>query len=350
MLHEQKLNAIFKPLKISHFWLGLIFISVIAGVSQYLSTFAFINQLGLGALTIAIVLGIIIGNTIFTKIGIYTDKGVDFSKNNLLRLGIIFYGFRITFQEINSIGLEGLLIATLMISSVFLLAILLGKLLKLDRQTVMLIGAGSSICGAAAVMAAEPIIKGQAHKVSVAVATVVVFGTISMFLYPLLYPYLNLSEHAYGVFAGSTIHEVAQVVVAGNSISPIAASAAVIEKMLRVMLLAPFLIVLSFGLSNKTKSTDKVKITIPWFAVLFILVALLNSLISLPLETRVLINNLDTFLLTMAMSALGVRTSLGSIKQAGIKPLLLACALFIFLVGGGYLINLSIHQLFTLLR
>ncbi len=350
MLHEHKITHNVEHIKINHFWLGLVLIAAIACASEYLATLPVINTLGLSALTIAIVLGIVIGNTFFGKISTYTNTGVDFSKNNLLRLGIIFYGFRITFQQISSVGLEGLFTAIIIVASTFILALFLGaKLFKLDKQTVMLIGAGSSICGAAAVMAAEPVVKGQAHKVSVAVATVVVFGTMAMFLYPLLFPYLHLSEQAYGVFAGSTIHEVAQVVVAGNAISPEAASAAVIEKMLRVMLLAPFLMVLSFGLSKKGKNANKTKITIPWFAVFFILVVLFNSLISLPSQMITLINGLDTFLLTMAMAALGVRTSFGAIRQAGAKPLLLAGSLFIFLIIGGYAINLGVHQLFTLL-
>src|SRR5690606_39395911 len=119
------------------------------------------------------------------------------------------------------------------------------------RETAMLIGAGSAICGAAAVMATEPVVRAQAHKVSVAVATVVVFGTAGMFLYPWLYPHLGLGEHAFGVYAGSTIHEVAQVVVAGRAVGDAAGAAAVIVKMLRVMLLAQFLLVLSSLLSRE---------------------------------------------------------------------------------------------------
>src|SRR5207248_5358443 len=102
--------------------------------------------------------------------------------------------------------------------------------LKLDRETSMLIGTGSAICGAAAVLAAEPVLRAQPHRVSVAVATVVVFGTLGMFIYPLCYPYLGLSQQTYGVFTGSTIHEVAQVVAAGRAVSDTAAAAAVIEK------------------------------------------------------------------------------------------------------------------------
>src|SRR5690606_11555450 len=141
------------------------------------------------------------------------------------------------------------------------------RVFRLDRETAMLIGAGSAICGAAAVMATEPVVRAQAHKVSVAVATVVVFGTAGMLLYPWLYPYLGLGEHAFGVYAGSTIHEVAQVVVAGGAVGEVAGSAAVIEKMLRVMLLAPFLLLLSSRLSRDAGAGgDRAGIVVPWFA------------------------------------------------------------------------------------
>lgn len=139
-----------------------------------------------------------------------------------------------------------------MLTFTLLLAIWLGiKVFKVDIHTTLLIGVGSSICGAAAVMAVEPVIEAKPYKVSVAVATVVVYGTLSMILYPLIYPYLAINEYTYGVYVGSTIHEVAQVIAAGNAIGNESGNIAVIEKMLRVMLLAPFLMCLSFYVSKK---------------------------------------------------------------------------------------------------
>lgn len=111
----------------------------------------------------------------------------------------------------------------------------------LDKHTSWLIGAGSSICGAAAVLATEPVVKAEASKVTVAVATVVIFGTVAIFLYPAIYPLMSqwFSPETFGIYIGSTVHEVAQVVAAGHAISPDAENAAVISKMLRVMMLAP---------------------------------------------------------------------------------------------------------------
>jgi len=240
---------------------------------------------GLSALTLAIVFGMVAGNTFFPRIAPQMSGGVDFSKSTLLRTGIILFGLRITFQEITAVGWAGVLIDALIVVLTFVIAVQLGtRAFGLDRQTSMLIGAGSALCGAAAVMATEPVVRGQAHKVSVAVATVVVFGTISMFGYPLLYGFLGLSEHAYGVFTGSTVHEVAQVVAAGRSVSEAAADTAVIEKMLRIMMLAPFLLVLSGWERDSTSNAAAgaralhAPIIIPWFAVLFVVASAVNSL------------------------------------------------------------------------
>lgn len=301
--------------------------------------------LGLSALTVAVVLGIMGGNTFFPAVAARTACGVDFSRSTLLRAGIVLYGLRITFQQIAAVGWTGVAIDLAMVASTFLLALVIGtRLFKLDRETAVLIGAGSAICGAAAVVATEPVVRAEPHKVSIAVATVVVFGTVAMFVYPLLYPLLGMSQHAYGVFVGSTVHEVAHVVAAARSVSDRAAATAVVEKMLRVMLLAPFLVALS-GALRRTGGGQAAgaraggRITIPWFAVLFILASGLNSLHVLPRTLTAALVQVDTLVLAMAMAALGLRTHVSAIRQAGARPLLLAGVLAAFLMLGGYAVN-----------
>ncbi|WP_424860160.1 YeiH family protein [Tepidimonas sp. HKU77] len=335
-------DAVPLPWSTRAWWLGVALAGGLAAAAMAAAQTHWAGQWGLSALTLAIVLGIVAGNTFFPAIATHTAAGVDFSKNRLLRVGIVLYGFRITFQQIAAVGWAAMVIDVAIVTLTFVLAVQLGtRVFKLDRQTSMLIGAGSAICGAAAVMAAEPVVRAQAHKVSVAVATVVVFGTLAMFAYPLLYPYLHLSEQAYGVYAGSTIHEVAQVVAAGRSVSESAAATAVIVKMLRVMMLAPFLLVLSRA--DRAEGQGAVaRITIPWFALLFIAAAGINSMQWLPPQWVARLVQLDTVLLAMAMAALGLRTHVGAIRQAGLRPLLLAAVLFGFLVIGGYGVNRAV--------
>jgi uncharacterized integral membrane protein (TIGR00698 family) len=275
---------------------------------------------------------------------------VIFAKQHLLRLGIILYGFRLTFSQIADVGVSGIAIDVLTLTSTFLLACFIGqKVFGLDKQTSWLIGAGSSICGAAAVLATEPVVKAEASKVTVAVATVVIFGTLAIFLYPAMYPLVAhwFSPETYGIYIGSTMHEVAQVVAAGHAINPEAENAAVIAKMLRVMMLAPFLIFLAARVKQlaPADSNQKSKITIPWFAILFIVVAIFNSFHLLPKAVVDMLVTLDTVLLAMAMAALGVTTHVSALKKAGAKPLLMALVLFIWLIVGGGAINLAVHSL-----
>jgi uncharacterized integral membrane protein (TIGR00698 family) len=192
------------------------------------------------------------------------------------------------------------------------------------------------------------VVRAPEHTVSVAVATVVVFGTLGMFLYPLLYPYLGLSPQSYGVFAGSTIHEVAQVVAAGKAVSEAAAGTAVIEKMLRVMMLAPFLLLISRAhprgegsreAGDPAPTLKRQRVSVPWFAVLFIVACGVNSVIVLPADVTNVLISVDTLLLAMAMAALGLRTHARAVRQAGVRPLMLAGALFCFLILGGYGVN-----------
>src|ERR1700761_2477609 len=195
---------------------GICLAGAIAVIATALCRGAWFQAHGLSALTVAIVGGMIIGNTVYPRISSVSAPGVLFSKQILLRAGIILFGLRLTFQDIGHVGVIGVAIDALVLGSTFCLAWWAGtRLFGLNRRTAMLIGAGSSICGAAAVMATEPVVRGSADEVCIAVATVVAFGTLAIFLYPALY-HLNATYHLigantpaqYGVFAGSTIHEV----------------------------------------------------------------------------------------------------------------------------------------------
>ncbi|HBZ7708578.1 YeiH family protein [Klebsiella variicola] len=333
-----------------HFVPGLALTAALTGAALWAGSFPAIAGAGFSALTLAILFGMVVGNTVYPKIWQPCDGGVIFAKQHLLRLGIILYGFRLTFAQIADVGVSGILIDVLTLSSTFFIACFLGqKVFGLDKHTSWLIGAGSSICGAAAVLATEPVVKAEASKVTVAVATVVIFGTIAIFLYPAMYPLLAhwFTPETYGIYMGSTMHEVAQVVAAGHAVSPDAENAAVIAKMLRVMMLAPFLLFLAARVKQLTPAGngEKSKITIPWFAIMFILVAVFNSFHLLPKAVVDTLVTLDTVLLAMAMAALGVTTHVSALKKAGAKPLLMALMLFVWLIVGGGAINVAIHSL-----
>lgn len=332
-----------------HHWLpGLLLTAAIAGGAAWLANQPWLAGAGFGALTLAIILGIVLGNTLYPHITEHCDSGVLLAKQRLLRLGIILYGFRITVQQIADVGISGVLIDALVLSSTFLLTCFIGiRLLKMDRETVWLIGAGSSICGAAAVLASEPIVKAPPSKVAVAVATVVLFGTIGIVIYPLLWTLLpNVSAAHFGIFTGSTLHEVAQVVAAGHAMGAEAENTAVIAKMLRVMMLAPFLLILGSWLKRQRnqQAAQSTSASFPWFALLFIVVALFNSLHLLPAQVVGTLNQLANLLLAMAMAALGLTTRFSALKQAGFKPLLLGLVMFGWLILGGGALNVLVQH------
>ena len=314
--------------------------------------------IGLSSLTLAILIGMILGNTVYSSFAEQLHVGVTFAKGQILRLAIMFYGFKLTLTQVSSVGLSAVMSDALVLTSTFLLTYWIGtRWLKIDKQTTLLIGSGASICGAAAVIAAEPVIKAEAHKVTIAVATVVVFGTVAMLLYPFLYhlgwlqPWLNAQQ--YGIYTGSTIHEVAQVVVAGNAVSPEVGDTAVVTKMIRVMMLAPFLLILSFALTKGSSDNGKKpsfmnrvqQVKVPWFAFIFIAIVLLHTWVPMTASFERSMVMLDDVLLTMAMFALGLTTHLGAIKQAGVKPLILGAIMFAWLIVGGGLINIGIASL-----
>ncbi len=318
---------------------GLVF--VFSLIAYFLIQLPVFKKMAISPLIAGIIIGMIFANTLRTKMPEAWQAGIVFCCKTVLRTAIVFYGFRITFQEIAEVGVDGLVLSTVMLISTFLLGIVFGiKVLKLDRDTSILVASGSAVCGAAAVLAAESTLNSAPYKTAVAVGTVVLFGTISLFAYPALYKLgvLNLDYSQYGLYVGGSIHEVAQVIAAADAINPQATDTAVIVKMTRVMMLAPLLIALGFILSrlNSNKTSSKSAIPIPWFAILFIVMAGFNSLQLLPESAISTINFVDTFLLTMAMTALGMETHFSKFKQAGIKPLLLALVLFIWLIVIAY--------------
>ena len=319
---------------------GIWFVSLFAFASMYIADMPFIKSMGISPLVVAIIFGMIYGNSLRHKLPSEWAPGVVFSSKNILRFAIVFYGFRVTYQQVFAVGLDALFVDATIVICTFLIGWQLGtKVFGLDRDSSMLIASGASICGAAAVIATEGTLKSEAHKVSMAVATVVIFGTIAMFLYPMLYNsgILGFDAKTYGIYVGSTVHEVAQAVVAGNAVGAEAGNTAVIVKMTRVMMLAPFLLALAFFLTRGAQKTgEKTKIMIPWFAVYFLGVVGFNSLNLLPTSVVETINTIDTFLLAMAMAALGIETNLNKIKNVGMKPVYLALTLFVWLALGGY--------------
>ncbi|MCD0501836.1 YeiH family protein [Bordetella petrii] len=322
---------------------GVLFVALMTVAVMQLSDLPAIRQLGFSPLVVGIVCGMLYGNFLRGTMPADWAAGVNFTARRLLRIAVAFYGLNISIQQIAAVGMPGLAVSVAVVVGTLLLGTVVGqRLLGLDRDTAMLTAAGSAICGAAAVLAFEPTLRAAPHKSAVAVATVVLFGTLSMFLYPVLYHagWLSLDTQALGIYIGGTVHEVAQVVGAASNIDPATTEVATIVKMTRVALLVPVLLILGIWLRSAAARAEpgqaKARLPIPWFAVGFLALAIVNSLAILPADVVTEIRRLDIFALTMAMTALGIETRFSQIRKAGPRVLLLGLMLYAWLLLGGY--------------
>lgn len=318
----------------------LIALPFIAIVAILLAKVPAIAQFGLSSLPLAIVLGILVGH-----VNTHQAKGKEiafarFCQQKLLRAGIILFGFGLSFQQIISVGWQALVLDMLVITSIFCVGTYVGvRFLKLDKELAILTSVGSAICGAAAILATESVIKARQKNVTIAVATVVLFGTLAMFSYPLIYQFSGMSEQAFGIYIGSTVHEVAQAVAAGESVGGEALQNAVVVKLIRVMMLAPFILILSAFLTRKSSNESAGKITIPWFVFGFVAASGINSYIDISDVWLDILQFSSQFSLAIAMAALGAQTRWCTIRQAGAKPMLLSLLLFFMLIFWGFFLN-----------
>ena len=336
---------------------GILLIALFSFAAFYISEIPFVRSLSLSPLIVGIILGMLYANSLRNRLPETWVPGIKFCTKQILRTGIVLYGFRLTLAQVAEVGLPAIVFDSMLVGGTICLGIVLGRWLKMDSDTALMTSTGSAICGAAAVLGAEPVVRCEGHKTAIAVSTVVIFGTIAMFLYPSLYRagFFNMSDAQVAIYTGGTLHEVAHVAGAGNAMDPTdslgIAGTATITKMIRVMLLAPVLLIMGFVLDrlrNRQSVEDggKRKITIPWFAFWFIVVIGINTLLQtltdaatvkdMPLNGA--IEYADTFMLTMAMTALGAETSIDKFKKAGAKPFVLAALLFVWLFGGGWLL------------
>ena len=324
---------------------GVLFMALFACAAFFIGEAQFLKAISFSPLIIGIILGMIYANSLRNHLPETWTPGIQYCSKRVLRLGIILYGFRLTFQQVVEVGLPGITVDCIIVAVTILGGVMVGKWLKMDRDIALLTSIGSGICGAAAVLGAEATLRTKPYKTAVAVATVVIFGTLSMFLYPIGYQtcIIDLTPEQMGIFSGSTLHEVAHAVGAGEAIGGVTASTSIIVKMIRVMLLVPVLLILGWWAAAKMRKSpaaaegEKGKVAVPWFAFGFLLVIGFNSLNLLPEVVVGWINQFDTFLLTMAMAALGAETSFDKFKKAGVKPFLLAAILYVWLLVGGYI-------------
>lgn len=311
----------------SAIWPGIVLAAMISAAA-----FAARSLPGLAAFSpmiLAVVVGIVFSNVVGATVN--TGAGIAFCQRSLLRFAIVLLGFQLTLGQVASIGLAGagVVIATLLATFVFTTAV--GRLIGVDRKLAELIAAGTSICGASAIVATNIVTGARDEDVAYAVASITLFGTVAMLAYPILAPVLGLDHQAFGLWAGASIHEVAQVIGAGFQNGTQSGEVATIAKLARVAMLAPTVVALGFMAHRKVEDGQGARAPVPWFVVAFAVIVAINSVIEVPAGFRSTIAMVTTALLTMGLAAMGLQADVSEIRSRGLRPLLLATSAFVFI-------------------
>ncbi len=324
-------------LELKTFWQnifpGLAAAAIIAIAAMFLA-----GHYGASAMLFALLLGMAVN---FLGQEGRTVPGVVWSSSTLLRIGVAMLGLRITFSEVAGLGMGVTLLVVGAVLATILFGALLSRIMATPNHFGVLTGGAVAICGASAALAVSAVLPKHAHSHRDATFTVIgvtALSTIAMVVYPLLAHALGFTDREAGIFLGATIHDVAQVIGAGYSVSPEAGDTATIVKLLRVAMLLPVILILSIvyrrqhDQSSGDKNIKKPPL-LPWFAVAFGLLVAINSMVTLPKEFLTIASETSRFLLVTAIAAIGMKTQLKELVMLGWQPVVLIVAETAFLAA-----------------
>lgn len=323
---------------------GVLISSCVAFIAFVIQQSALFTKLiPVSPLILAIIFGFVLNNTIRLPSGL--RHGIKFSAKRILRLAIVFLGFKLSLAEIVHVGAGALVTISVSSGITLLFTIWLGRKMGIPLKRSILLASGVSICGASAVAAVDGVIQSKEEDAAYAIGAITLFGTIFMLIYPVIYSVAGLPDAGYALWAGSSIHEVAQVSAAGsvmnNAVSEALASSV---KMIRVLFIMPLTLVLLLFPWQEKKDTvvlnqaeKKGKVSIPWFAVLFFVAVIVNSIHVVPSAVTRYIVVSDNFLMTVAMAGLGLDISMRSMLRIGKNAFLLGVvsSLMLSALSGG---------------
>ena len=314
-------------------WPGLLLASAVALAALALGRVPGLT--GFSPLILAIVIGIVFRAV--AGMPAPARPGVVLSMRGLLRLAIVLLGLQLTAGQVAEVGVAGIAVIVATVVCTFGFTVRLGRFLGVDRGLTELIAAGTSICGASAVVAANTATGARDEDVAYAVACVTVFGSVAMIVYPLLAGPAGLDPHAYGIWAGASIHEVAQVVAAAFQGGSEAGEIGSVAKLSRVMMLAPVVVALGLLASMRARRGGEARgqgrAPVPWFVLGFIGMVCINSVVAIPAEAKAVIAAATTFLLSLALAGMGLETDLARLRARGLRPLVLGGAASLFIAG-----------------
>lgn len=307
---------------------GLALAFAIAAIS-----IAIRNATGIGALNpvvVALVLGIATGAALGPQPRI--KPGISYAVRPVLRAAIVLLGLQVTLIELWQLGPGALVLAVIVVAATLPFTIWLGAVLGVDRALSQLIGTGTAICGASAIVAANQVARGKDEDVTYALAVITLCGTAALVIFPMLAEPLALDARAYGLWAGAAIHEVVQAVGAAAAGGPEASQSGTVMKLARVFLLAPAVLALGWWVARHGGGeAGAVKAPVPWFAFGFLGLVVIGSTGVIPRIAVEASRFLVPLMLAASVAALGLSTDLKALRARGGAPLLLGVASTIFI-------------------
>ncbi|MCM0599376.1 YeiH family protein [Periweissella fabalis] len=299
--------------------LGIIVTLILSVISKFLATF--LPQLG--AESIAMLLGIILGNTVFTNKRF--APGMKWAEKYPIEIGIALLGLTVTFKTIENLGING--IAFILIQMFLTIAVVLfmgERLFKVSSESAMLMGAGNAVCGSSAIAAVAPVIGADDDQRRTTVATVSLTGVLLLLVLPLLGPHLiGHNNVLLGALVGGTVQSVGQVVGTAALINPTVVTYATIFKMLRIIMLT--VVVLVFArMAQKKASNSKImnqakKFNVPWFIIVFVVFLLINSFLPLPHILTGSAKEIASFFGIVNLAGIGLNLKFKTIKDSGVR-------------------------------
>jgi len=307
---------------------GLTVCTVVAVAATFLS-----SQHGAPLMLMALLLGMAMN---FLSRQAPTDSGIDFTARQVLRAGVALLGLRVTLDQVGGLGWSPWLMVLSSVAVVLLVSGLLSRALGLRAGVGVLAGGAVAICGASAALALAATLPRHPDGERDTLVTVIgvsVLSTLAMVLYPPLLLALGLNGSQAGSFLGGTIHDVAQVVGAGYSLSPEAGDTATVVKLVRVAMLVPVVLLLGLVLRGRPSMAGQTRRPplLPWFVVAFVALVLLQALVTVPPTLLAWGQGAAQWCLALAMAAIGMKTHLGELARVGLRPVLLLVALTVLL-------------------
>jgi uncharacterized integral membrane protein (TIGR00698 family) len=275
--------------------------------------------------TVAILLGAIVAAVAGRRLA-PLDPGLRFAAQRVLRLGIVLLGARLSLAEIARIGLPatGVIVVTMAVSFIVVLAV--ARLVRVESRLALLIAVGSAVCGNTAIVATAPVIGARARDVAYAIATITLFGTVAVFLYPAVGRVAGIEEHAFGLWAGVAVHDTSQVVATSAAYAPEALDVATVVKLIRNALMAPLLLVIAAVWAARAEGAvgsvrGGVRRAVPLFVLGFLALAALRSIGLIDSGQAATLDTVARAFVLVALAAVGMSIRFGELRETSWRPL-----------------------------